>query len=217
MVVRSDWRIAPSAVERSAAPATAAMAAAAETLQSHLEFVLDERLGGLNAEQRRFLNVAVRYGDRLVRLVEDLRTVALAESGELELSLGQVDLAAVAQSALEHVWPIARVEGKTIELRTDGPVVISADLRWAERAVLGLVLDAVEAVSEGSTITIDARDGSLELTYEAEEPPSEVVLALADAVARVHGGELVVSGNTGSVSLEVRLEARSAVELRAVA
>jgi two-component system, OmpR family, sensor histidine kinase AdeS len=207
MVVRSDWRIAPSAVERSAASATGAMAAAAETLQSHLEFVLDERVGGLNVEQRRFLDVAVRYGDRLLRLVEDMRTVALAESGELELSPGQVDLAAVAQSSLEQVWPIARVEGKAIELRSDGPAPITADLRWVERVVLGLLVDAVEAAPQGSTVSLTTGDGLLELAYEAEQPPSEIALSLADAIARVHGGELVVSQDGASVTLAVRLAA----------
>jgi signal transduction histidine kinase len=213
MVLWSDRRIGLSAVERSAASTTAAMAAAAETLQSHLEFVLDERVGGLNAEQRRFLNVAVRYGDRLVKLVEDMRTIALAESGELELRMAQIDLAAVAQSAVQQVWPIARGEGKAIELQNDGPVPIYADLRWIERAVLGLLLDAVEATADGSTLTLDVRDGALELDYEGEQPPSEVALALADAIARVHGGELAIRGEGGSVSLGLRIDARATARL----
>ncbi len=207
MVVRSDWRIGPSAVERSAGSTTAAMASAAETLQSHLEFVLDERVGGLNVEQRRFLDVAVRYGDRLVRLVEDMRTVALAESGELELSLGQVDLAAVAQSSLEHVWPVAHVEGKGIEVRNQGPARIAADLLRVERVVLGLLLDAVEAAPQGSTVTLTVGDGLLELAYEGEQAPSEISLALADAITSVHGGELVVSQDGDGVTLALRLAA----------
>lgn len=217
MVVRSDWRIEPSAVERSATSATAAMATAAETLQSHLEFVLDERVGGLNAEQRRFLDVAVRHGDRLVRLVEDMRAVALAEAGELELSLGRVDLAGVAQSALEHAWPIAHVEGKTIELRSEGPVPVLADLRWIERAVLGLLVDAVEAAPQGSTVTLAVGEGLLELAYEGEHLPSEVAVALADAIACVHGGELAVARDGGTVALSLRLDAGVTAGLRAAA
>jgi hypothetical protein len=42
--------------------AAAAIASSVEILQSHLEFVLDERVGALNADQRRFLDVAARGG-----------------------------------------------------------------------------------------------------------------------------------------------------------
>src|ERR671923_812663 len=107
MVIGTDWRTGPSAVERCAAPTTAAMAAAAETLQSHLEFVLDERAGSLTPEQRRFLDVALRYGDRLVHLVEDMRLIALAEAGELDLVWSRFDLASTARAVAEQVWPIA--------------------------------------------------------------------------------------------------------------
>jgi hypothetical protein len=217
MVVRTDRRIGPSAVERSAPAATGAMAAAAETLQSHLEFVLEERAGYLNAEQRRFLDVAVRHGDRLVRLVEDLRTMALAESGELEAALGRVDLAAVAQSAVEHVWPVAHVEGKALDLRSDGPVTIQADLRWVERAVVGLLADAVDATVPGASIRLAVRDGSLELGYESAQPPGDVPLALADAVARLHGGELVVGREGSAISLRLRLSSGASADLPAAA
>lgn len=204
MVVRGDRRIGPSAVERSAPSATGAMAAAAETLQSHLEFVLDDRAGGLNPEQRRFLDVALRYGDRLVRLVEDLRTIALAESGELEVALGEVDLAAVARSAVEHVWPVARVEGKAVDLRDDGPAAIEADRRWIGRAVVALLADAVEAAAPGGSVGLDVLDGSLELRYEGGQPPGDLPLALADAVARLHGGELVLGRDGGATSVRLR-------------
>ncbi|HEX2045498.1 MAG TPA: hypothetical protein VHF23_07730 [Gaiellaceae bacterium] len=217
MVVRADRRIGPSAVERSAPAATGAMAAAVETLQSHLEFVLDERAGHLNAEQRRFLDVAVRYGDRLVRLAEDLRTIALADAGELEIALGRVDLAAVAQSAVEHVWPVARVEGKALDLRSDGPVAIEADLRWVERAVVGLLADAVDATVPGTSVRLDVRDDSLELGYEGAQPPGDVPLALADAVARLHGGELVVGREGPEISLLLRLSLAASAALPAAA
>lgn len=213
MVVRSDRRIGPSAVERSAPSATGAMAAAAETLQSHLEFVLEERAGRLNAEQRRFLDVALRYGDHLVRLVEDLRTIALAESGELEIAVGEVDLAAVAQSAVEQVWPVAHVEGKAIDVRSDGPVTIDADRRWVGRAVVALLADAVEAAAPGGSVTLDLLDGALELGYESDGRPGDVPLALADAVARLHGGELVLGRESGATSVRLRFPPAGAAAL----
>lgn len=214
MVIRSEWRIGPSAVERSATSTTAAMASAAETLQSHLEFVLDERVGGLNADQRRFLDVAVRYGDRLVRLVEDMRTVALAESGELEVVWSRFDLAETVAGAVERVWPVAHVEGKGLEVQSGDPVWVEADGKRVARAVEGLLAECVEVARPGATITVDVRGGGIELAYEGELP-SEISLALAETIADLHGGELTVRSGGGSVTIGLRIHARAALTVAA--
>lgn len=210
MVIRSDWRIGPSAVERAASSTTAAMSAAAETLQSHIEFVLDERVGALNDDQRRFLDVAVRYGDRLVRLVEDMRTVALTGSGELEESWSRFDLAACVLRAVEQVWPVAHVEGKRLGVQHEGPVWVDADEGRVARAVLGLLTDAVDAAPSGTAIAVSVEEAFVELAYEGE-PPSELALALAEAIAALHGGDLTVRVADEAVAIGLRLEAPAAV------
>jgi signal transduction histidine kinase len=215
MVVGSDWRIGPSAVERSAAPTAAAMAAAAETLQSHLEFVLDERVGSLTADQRRFLNVALRYGDRLVRLVEDMRTIALAESGDLEVVWSRFDVAATAHAVAEAAWPVAHVEGKRLDVHHEGPVWVDGDERRVARVLQALVLDAVEVAQPGTTVIMSANDGAFELSYEGDEPPSETSLALAEAIAGLHAGGVSIRVDAGTVALGLRLEARSALTVAA--
>jgi signal transduction histidine kinase len=215
MVIESDWRIGPSAVERSASATTAAMAAAAETLQSHLEFVLDERVGSLTADQRRFLDVALRYGDRLVRLAEDMRTTALAEAGELEVVWSRFDLAATAESVVEQVWPVAHVEGKSLDVRHDGPVWVDADERRVTRMLLTLASEAVDLARIGTRVTIEVDETGLELTYESDELPSDTALALADAVAGVFAGDLSVRVDSGIVALGLRLEARPALTVAA--
>lgn len=211
MVVRSDWRIGPSAVERSAASTTAAMAIAAETLQRQLDLVLGGEVGELTLDQRRCLDIAVRYGDRLVRLIEDMHTVALAEAGELDTASGPVDLAGVARGAVESVWPISRVERKPIELRHDGEVWVDVDGERIGHALLGLLGEVLEAARVGSPITVTVTTEGVELVYKGDELPHEGSLALAEAIAHMHGGELAVNVENGSVSLSLSLEAVASV------
>jgi two-component system sensor histidine kinase AdeS len=208
MVVRSERRVGPSAVERSAASTTAAMAGAAETLQSHLEFVLEGRAGALSGEQRRLLDVALRYGERLVRLVEDMRTVALAESGELEMTWSRFDVDEVARWAVEQVWPVARVEGKPIDFRCDASVPIDGDRKRVARAVLGLLSDVLEAVEPGTAVSVRVGETGIRIDYGSDELPPESSLALAEAIAGVHGGGLTVASEGGGVSLVLRFAAK---------
>jgi hypothetical protein len=56
-------------------------------------------------------------------------------------------------------------------------------------------------------VTLTVGDGLLELAYEGEQAPSEISLALADAITSVHGGELVVSQDGDGVTLALRLAA----------
>lgn len=194
----------------------AAMTSAAETLRSRLEFVLDERAGALTPEQRRFLDGAVRYGERLVRLAEDMHTVALAESGELETSPQGFDLVEVAREAVEQVWPVAHVEGKPIELRHDEPVWIEADKKWISRTVLELLNDVLDVASSGNQVRVSVVSTGLEVAYTGDELPAESSLALAEAMARLHGGELIVCDAGGAVSLALMFEP-APVALHAVA
>lgn len=211
MVIRSDWRIGPSAVERSATSTTAAMAAAAETLQSHLEYVLDGRVGELTSDQRRFLDVAVRYGDRLVRLAEDMRTVALAEAGELEPAYARFDLVRTVQGVVEHAWPAAHVEGKSVGVQHDGPVWVDGDEKRVVRALQGLVADAVDLAQPGTYVTLVVRDGGVEIAYEGDKEPAGSGLALGEAIARLHGGELSLRAADGTIFLGLSLGASAPV------
>lgn len=182
------------------------MASAAETLQSHLEFLLEERAGPLSGDQRRFLDTAVRYGELLVRLAEDLRTVALAESGELELSCESFDLAQVALEAVDQLWPVAHVEHKPIDVREDGPVMIEGDKKRIGRAILELLSDALDVAYAGQAIRLSLLSDGLEIAYEGEGLPPESSLALAVSMARLHGGELVVCDADGAISLALTFE-----------
>jgi signal transduction histidine kinase len=218
MVVRSDWRLGPSAVESCAASATAAMASAAESLQARLELVLDERLGALPPEVRGFLQVARKDGLRLLKLIGDLREIALAESDRLELDWSRFDLADAVHEAIVPVGPRAVTLGKDIVVNVPQAVAVDADAARVKAAVLRLVQQAVQISAPGSVIEIDLADAEVRLRYEADNPPPEDSLALAHAlsIAHAHGGSLDVVADERGVELTLTLAAREPV-LRAVA
>jgi signal transduction histidine kinase len=201
---------AKTATARENPPATrtaaAAIAASVEILQSHLEFVLDERVGPLSADQRRFLDVAARHGRLLARLSEDLETLALAEVGHLEPEWAPCDLAVIAEEALRQVWPLAAISRKPIELRAAEPVWVVGDAKHIGRATLELLELAVRSAARESTIRLFAAPVALEVSYEGEPPPEEALaLCLVRAVATAHGGSFVREEEDGSVRFSLSL------------
>ena len=194
-----------SAVESAAAFAAAAMCAAAESLQARLELVLDEKLGALSADQRGFLQVAKKDGERLLKLIGDFHEIALAEAGLLELDWGRTDLVAATTEAVDVVSARAHALGKSLAVRAETSAVLAADEARTAEAVRRLAQHAVQHSSPGSAIDLEVRDTGLALRYESESAPAGDALgvAFARAIARAHGGSLGVRCEGGFVEIEV--------------
>lgn len=109
------------------------------------------------------------------------------------------------------MWPISRVERKPIELRHDGEIWVDVDGERIGRALLGLLGDALEAARAGTPLSVTITTEGVEVVYKGDALPHEASLALAEAIAHLHGGELAVNVEDGSVSLSLSLEAVAAV------
>ncbi len=183
------------------------MSVSAETLVSHLAILRAERVGALTPEQLRFLDTAERQGIRLLKMIQDLRTVALAERDSLELDWATCDLGEVAGLATESVAAVALARRKPIELHTDGAARLLGDKKRLVQAVVGMLDHAVEAGEATMPIVLTVRGTELEIRYLAENDLATdgLGLALADTIASLHGGALTRRAHDDHVSLVLAL------------
>jgi signal transduction histidine kinase len=190
-------------VDLCGAGTSAAIAADAGAVRSHLEYVLDEHAGPLGVDQRRVLEAAWRNSRRIVKFAEDLRDLALAESGGLALELGQLDLAAVLAEAVKRSWPMAAVARTSIDLEIEGHPRPVGDPVQLARAVTALVEHAVEHATAGTAIGVRASDRGVTLDFQTSDSPLDdpLGLALASALAKLHGGRLFVEPSEGRTTL----------------
>jgi signal transduction histidine kinase len=198
-----DQRMRPSAVDLCGAGTSAAIAADAGAVRSHLEYVLDEHAGSLGADQRRVLEAAWRNSRRIVKFAEDLRDLALAESGALVLEQGELDLAAVLAEAVKHSWPVAAVARTSIDLDVEGRPRPLGDPIQLGRAITALVEHAVDHATAGTAILVRASERGVTLEFETLDSPLDdpLGLALASALAKLHGGRLFVEPSEGRTTL----------------
>jgi heavy metal sensor kinase len=92
--------------------------------------------------------------DRLTRLIDQVLTLARAESGQIPLRFAAVDLGALAASLVEQLEPVAHA--RSIQLRCEPPpsVVALADAGWLERLVLNLLDNAMKFTPEGGRVLV---------------------------------------------------------------
>jgi signal transduction histidine kinase len=160
---------------------------------------------------------------RLERLTSDFLTYARGrqpepETGDLAVSLGY---------AAEIARPIAAAKSVSITCN-GGPVLASFDQHQVHQALLNLVRNAVEASLEGGEVLLAVRaeeSSAIASVCNGGPPiPDETVarlfepftstkpggnglgLAVSRAIARAHGGDLVLATNSDSrVCFELRL------------
>ncbi len=136
--------------------------------RAHLE-ALQDGIYPLTPEN---LNPILEQNQMLTRLVEDLRTLALADAGQLHLEYQPTDLQAVVHTVLEHFAPQATARG--IQLRfqalSDGLPDLLLDPQRISQILNNLLSNALRYTPDG---------GFIELNLSTT--PSEVQLSLRDS------------------------------------
>lgn len=97
-------------------------------------------LGAVAPEQHEALDAIGRNANRLLRLVDGLIELARAESGELDLTLGTVDLALCLSEVQLLIAPQLAGHSCTLRAELDAPLpYVRADALLLRRALLGLI------------------------------------------------------------------------------
>jgi two-component system, OmpR family, sensor histidine kinase BaeS len=123
-------------------------------VQGNIEAMLD----GVHEADEAHLGAILEETRVLGRLVDDLRTVALSESGSLPLHREPTDLAIVATDAVGGFRSAAQAAGVALdtEIAEDIPLLEVDPVRIRE-VISNLVANALRHTPSGGSITVDAR------------------------------------------------------------
>jgi signal transduction histidine kinase len=147
-------------------------------LRGEIELTL--RRSGLSEEEQTVLASQIEELDRLARLIDQILTLARAESGQIRLTFKPVDVGALAASLVEQLEPVA--QARTIDLRCErsGEVLVQGDAGWLQRLLLNLLDNAIKFTKEGGHVVlhvsreanrarIDVRDTGIGMPPEVTE------------------------------------------------
>jgi two-component system OmpR family sensor kinase/two-component system sensor histidine kinase BaeS len=151
----------------------------------------------------------------LSRLVEDLRTLAHAEAGQLALDLAPLDLAGLCQRRVAAFQPQARDKQIDLTLHTEGAPVVRADEQRLGQVLNNLIDNAFRYTPSGGAVRVrlTAANGAVRLAvvdsgegikpadlphiferfYRAQRAPaggSGLGLAIARQLIQAHGGRI---------------------------
>jgi two-component system sensor histidine kinase BaeS len=186
-------------------------------LRGELEAMID----GIHPLDEAHLSAAVDQIGMLTKLVEDLRTLALAEGGTLALHKEPTDLTILVREAAASFESLAAAAGVGLEIRVpdDLPLLDLDPLRIRE-VLVNLVANALRYAPSGSTVAIAAEtrrrvvrvsvtDGGPGIAPEVlahlferfskseDSRGSGLGLAIARRLVEAHGGTIVAERPAG--------------------
>ena len=113
-------------------------------------------LDGVYQHDDRHLRTIREQSQLLARLVDDLRTVSLAESGQLELQCSVVDAAEVVRAVAKGWAPRAELAGVTLDVElSDQRVMLHADPERVRQMLGALVDNALRHTPSGGRVVLE--------------------------------------------------------------
>ncbi len=138
----------------------------------------------------------------LVRLVDDLQELALAESDALRLERQDIDLRTVVDDAIVTSMPSASRNGLQLDRQTgDAPVMVSADPIRVTQVVTILLANAMKHSPRGAAITVTVAEGNgvaeLSVSDEGVGIPAEELSRVFERFYRVDPSRSRETGGSG--------------------
>ncbi len=185
-------------------------------IQGNLEGLLD----GIYPRDDVHLELALEETRVLSRLIDDLRTLALAESGALKLQKEPTDLALLASETVASFQPQANAAGLELGADAEPGLVLELDPERIRQVLENLIANALRYTPRGGTIHVKCFVEGAHATVSVSDtgagiPPDDLPhvfdrfyksrdsrgsglgLAIAKNLVMAHGGEISMQSTVG--------------------
>ncbi len=143
------------------------------------EMLLEGLAGDLQPEQRDYVKTIMDKGENLLGLIASILDFSKVESGNLRLSVEQIDVRSVIDAAVSTVIPIARKRNVNVEAAVPADIPpVSVDGGKLRQALVNIMGNAVKFNRDGGTVKVEA--GVVNLA-PARTPDEDIPAALAPA------------------------------------
>ncbi|RDI94498.1 HAMP domain-containing protein [Meiothermus sp. QL-1] len=167
-------------------------------MQGRLEAIQDGILPLEQSEVDR-----LHYQTRLLsRLVEDLRTLSLADAGRLNLVLRELDLGEQVRRLVATFQPALEAKRITLEFKLPSqPVLVQADPDRLAQVVGNLLTNALAHTPEGGRIELEVQAEAAHATLRVRDSgpgiPEEALARVFDRFFRVEASRSRATGGSG--------------------
>ena len=130
------------------------------------EFLIDEKAGALNGQQKEFLTDVLASGRHLLRLINDVLDLSKIEAGKMELAPESFNLVAAVDEVCAVVSPIAQAKAISLLRQvSEEAVTVTLDRHRFMQILYNLLSNALKFTNAGGqvSLSLDREDDVLRL------------------------------------------------------
>jgi PAS domain S-box-containing protein len=119
------------------------------------EFLIDEKAGALNAQQKEYLTDVLASGRHLLRLINDVLDLSKIEAGKMDLIRERFDLAAAVDEVCAGVSPIAKAKAIALLRHISAELtVVNLDRHRFMQILYNLLSNALKFTDAGGQVSL---------------------------------------------------------------
>jgi heavy metal sensor kinase len=130
-------------------------------------------------QYRNILGSQLEEFEKLTRMINQLLTLARAESGQVKIEHEPVNISAMTHSLAEQLKPVAASKDIAMDCSCEPDVVIVGDSDWLERIILNLVDNAIKFTPGGGHVHValgrNSHSATLEVRDDGKGIPAEAL------------------------------------------
>ena len=121
-------------------------------------------------QYRRVLSSQLEEFEKLSRMINQLLTLARAESGDVAIAHESVNISSMTRSLAEQLEPVAASKDVTLSWNCDSDVILRGDASWIERIILNLADNAIKFTRPGGHVSMTvSRNGNSAILEVADD------------------------------------------------
>src|SRR3989441_10608375 len=130
-------------------------------------------------QYRRVLSSQLEEFEKLSRMINQLLTLARAESGEVAIAHEPVNISAMARSIAEQLEPVAASKDVNLSWNCDSDITLQGDASWIECVVINLIDNGIKFTRPGGHVRINVSGNGADAIFEVADegigiPPEAV-------------------------------------------
>jgi two-component system sensor histidine kinase BaeS len=129
---------------------------------------------GIFAPDPRYLRTIREQTRQLSRIVDDLRTISLAEGGELQLERRPVDVAEAIESTVDSFQARALADGTAISADSEADCMVDADPGRLGQILAALTDNALRHTPSGGSVRLTARRAGPAVRFSVDDSGSGI-------------------------------------------
>ena len=185
------------------------------SLGAFVELLDDEQMAP--EVRREFLAEMRDQIDRLARLATDLLDLSRLDAGQLEVEIGQFDLAASGRLVADEFRAVAEATEHELVVEAEAPVPALGDDLRVQQIVRALVENAIRHTPAGTTVTVRVlkrgHGAVLEVRDDGPGIPAEDQKHLFQRFYRAAGGKASGSGLGLAIASELAIRLGGSIEV----